>query len=148
MKRSGNIPRQAQRQRGATAVEFALLFPFLFAVIYGGIAYSFAFFMQQRVNFAAQEAVRAVVALSPSSSDYEAQLTSTIENAVNYSFSSTGVAPPALLAPTHVSGPNNTIIVTVSYSVAGVFPTITLPGLGPLPAVPPVLTAVATGRLS
>lgn len=147
--RSGKIPRRAGRQRGATAVEFALLFPFLFAVVYGGITYGFVFFLQQRVNFAAQEGVRAAVAFNPASADYTTSLNSAVSTAVIQSFSATGTAPAGLLPTTAQPGEDaNTIQVTVQYAVGTLFPTINVPLIGPVPKVPPVLTAVATGRVS
>lgn len=147
--RGATIPKQAGRQRGATAVEFALLFPFLFAVIYGGITYGLIFFLQQRVNFAAQEGVRAAVALNPDDSDYNANLAGTVSQAVLYSFSATGEAQPrvTILPPTAGLQPN-TIVVRVNYSLVGLFPTIMIPYVGPVPGVPPTLSAVATGRVS
>ena len=147
--RGAIIPKRAGRQRGATAVEFALLFPFLFAVIYGGITYGFVFFLQQRVNFAAQEGVRAAVALNPDDSNYNANLVDTVNQAVLYSFSATGAAQPRLsIVPPTAGLQPNTIVVRVNYDLAGLFPTIMIPQIGPVPSVPPTLTAVATGRVS
>jgi Flp pilus assembly protein TadG len=44
------------RQRGAAAVEFALVFPMLFIVTYGAIIYSYIYVLRQSLTFAAQEA--------------------------------------------------------------------------------------------
>lgn len=147
--RSGKIPRWAGSQRGATAVEFALLFPFLFAVVYGGITYGFVFFLQQRVNFAAQEGVRAAVAFNPDATNYASALNTAVQTAVIRTFSVDGVAPAGLTVPPPQPGTDpNTIEVRVQYAVGTLFPTINIPGIGPVPSVPATLTAVATGRVS
>ena len=52
-------------RRAVSAVEFALIFPLVFAIVYGGICYGYIYFLQQRINFIAQEAVRAAIAVAP-----------------------------------------------------------------------------------
>ncbi len=55
-----NEPYQGRRPRqitGASAIEFALVFPMLFAIIYGTVTYGYVYYLQQRINFIAQEAV-------------------------------------------------------------------------------------------
>ncbi len=47
------------------AIEFALVFPLLLAVVYGGLVYSYVYFLQQSINFAAQQAVQAAVSVVP-----------------------------------------------------------------------------------
>jgi hypothetical protein len=52
-----------QRQGGTTAIEFALVFPVLFFLLYSTVIYSLVNYVKQSLNFAAQEAARAVVAV-------------------------------------------------------------------------------------
>lgn len=53
------------RQRGASAVEFALVFPMLFAITYVTVVYSYLFIIHQSLSFAAQEAAEAAVSIDP-----------------------------------------------------------------------------------
>lgn len=142
-----------RRESGATAIEFALLFPMLFAVAYGGITYGVLFFLQQRVNFAAQEGVRAAIAVAPSASNYKAQIATVVSQAITLTYTGGGGSVPAgLQTPTINYSNNDTVVsVTVTYNLATtppLFPTVTLPVIGAVPAVPPTLSATATGRLS
>lgn len=50
-------------QSGATAVEFALVFPILFLLMYGMIVYAYIYVIQQSLHYAAQEAAEAAVAV-------------------------------------------------------------------------------------
>jgi Flp pilus assembly protein TadG len=54
----GGAPR---RQRGATAVEFALLFPLFFMIFYAIVTFSLIFVAQQSLTLAAEEGARAVL---------------------------------------------------------------------------------------
>lgn len=54
------------------AVEFALVFPILFFLIYGTIVYSYVFILHESINYAAQEAAEAAVAISPGADGYDA----------------------------------------------------------------------------
>src|ERR1700744_2575537 len=62
----GPMTRQAsvtrlRRQRGSTAVEFAMIFPLFFVVMYGIITYSMIFVAQQSLTLAAEEGARAAL---------------------------------------------------------------------------------------
>src|SRR6202012_6207651 len=50
-----------RRERGATAVEFALLFPLFFVIFYAIVAFSLVFVAQQSLTLAAEEGARAVL---------------------------------------------------------------------------------------
>lgn len=54
-----------RRQSGAAALEFALLFLFFFAVLYGVVGYSLMFLIQQGLTQAASAGARAAVRLDP-----------------------------------------------------------------------------------
>ena len=70
--RVGQQPRSA---RGAAAVEFAFVFPVLFLLIYGVIVYSYIFMLQESINYAAQQAAEAAVAVEPDIAGYDALAT-------------------------------------------------------------------------
>ena len=53
------------RQSGATAFEFALVFPLLVGILYSTIVYSYVYVLQQSINFAAQQGAQAALAVVP-----------------------------------------------------------------------------------
>ncbi|GAC1628193.1 MAG: hypothetical protein NVS9B10_17870 [Nevskia sp.] len=136
------------------------MFPVLFAVTYAGIAYGLVFFLQQRVNFAAQEGVRAAIAVDPAQGvggSYLTAVTTAASTAVVRNFVAAGAptspAPARLLAT--VVSPDSPatglVTVTVTYSLTTpdvLFPTVDLPGIGPIPVIPPTLSATVVGHLS
>lgn len=54
-----------QKQKGAAAIEFALVFVIFFAVLYGVLSYSLPLLLLQSFNNATAEAVRRSVAVDP-----------------------------------------------------------------------------------
>lgn len=60
----------AGRQKGAVAIEFAVVFVLFFAVFYGLLSYSLPMLMMQSFNQASSEAVRRCVALDPDSTTF------------------------------------------------------------------------------
>ncbi|MGJ8668525.1 MAG: TadE/TadG family type IV pilus assembly protein [Oceanococcus sp.] len=54
-----------KRQSGATAVEFALVFPLLFMLFYSVVVYAYLFVLQESISFAAQEAAAAAHRVDP-----------------------------------------------------------------------------------
>jgi Flp pilus assembly protein TadG len=61
-----------RRSRGNTAIEFALLFPLFFMILYGIVTFSMIFVAQQSLTLAAQEGARATLKYQPAKSDAEA----------------------------------------------------------------------------
>ena len=55
-------------QRGTAAVEFVLVFPLFFAVLYGIVTFSLIFVAQQNLTLAAEEGARAALNYQPASS--------------------------------------------------------------------------------
>jgi Flp pilus assembly protein TadG len=53
--------RRVNAQRGSTAIEFALLFPLFFTVLYAIITFSLIFVAQQNLTLAAEEGARAAL---------------------------------------------------------------------------------------
>ena len=64
-----SLPR---KQKGAAAIEFALVFVIFFAVFYGMLSYSLPLLLMQSFHQAAAEGVRRSVSLDPSTAGYSA----------------------------------------------------------------------------
>lgn len=60
------------RQNGATAVEFAFVFPILFMLMYGIVVYAYVFVVQQSLQYAVQEAAEAAVKVNPAAGNADA----------------------------------------------------------------------------
>lgn len=153
-------------QSGAAAVEFALVFPILFMLIYGMIVYAYLFVLQQSLVFAAQEAAEAVVQVDPrvgtdlqrrqTAQQMAARILSWLPeaqrarvlgdnngSAVSVTTCEIGQAFPC---PTDTSA----VVVRLTFNVASpsyLFPVITFVGLGPVPPMPSALTAMAVARI-
>lgn len=148
-----SLPR---RLRGASAIEFALIFPIVFAIVYGGIAYGYIYFLQQRINFLAQEAVRAAISVAPGvdSDAYLAQAQAAANQAITNNFTLAGVAVPPALGVTFslqgdaVAGETLVVVLTYNLNNPTLFPTIPIPLVGAIPPLPAELQATAAGRLS
>lgn len=150
----------ARYQRGASAIEFALIFPIVFAIVYGGIAYGYVYFLQQRINFLAQEAVRAAISVAPGvdSDAYLAQAQAAANQAITNNFTLAGVAVPPALGVTFslqgdlqgdaVAGETLVVVLTYNLNNPTLFPTIPIPLVGAIPPLPAELQATAAGRLS
>lgn len=52
---------RSRRERGTAAVEFALVFPLFFVVLYGIVTFSLIFVAQQNLTLAAEEGARAAL---------------------------------------------------------------------------------------
>ncbi len=143
-----------RRIAGASAIEFAFVFPILFMILYGTVVYGYVFFLQQRINFAAQEAVRAAVAIAPvaNAGAYNGAVQSAAINAVNQNFVGPGggLLPAALTVSFPAPAIPNTLNVQLNYSLINptLFPVVTFPLIGPVPPLPNELVARAVGRLS
>jgi len=65
-------------QKGAAAIEFALVFVIFFSVLYGVLSYSFPLLLMQSFNQSTAEAVRRSMAVDPTlaTADYKAKVES------------------------------------------------------------------------
>jgi Flp pilus assembly protein TadG len=111
--RAGKIDRSKSRdERGASAVEFALLMPFLALFILGIIAYSYMFSVRQAITQATAEGARAGAVAATGSAATEAR--SAINDALSgYDITCTSAGVTCV---TNVVG--STITVTVDYAYA------------------------------
>ena len=62
--------RLPKKQKGAAAIEFALVFVIFFAVLYGVLSYSLPLLLMQSFNNATAEAVRRSMAVDPAAANY------------------------------------------------------------------------------
>ncbi|MCS3839565.1 Flp pilus assembly protein TadG [Pseudomonas sp. JAI111] len=134
-----------RKQKGAVAIEFALVFVIFFAVFYGIVSYSLPLLLMQSFNQSTAEAVRRSVALDPSTPGYATavQTVATTELSRQLAWIPTAlnfnVATDA--SATYVGG---VLKVTINYPTSKlnrVIPFLVLPGIGPVPNLPANLTA-------
>lgn len=81
-------------QSGAAAVEFAIVFPLLFALMYATIVYGYVFFAQQTINMVAQEVAKAAVAAAPYDEDGKPAGDSRYANAARIYFAAAQTSGP------------------------------------------------------
>ena len=155
------------RQRGTAAVEFALVFPFLFIVTYGAIIYSYVFVLRQALTFAAQEAAESVVNVQPGVPGYNTLVVTTAVNTINASISWMPDQVKSALTVgaddvTICSGPSapacasllpgdQAVVVRLELPLASgtspLFATFTIPPFGQFPPLPTNMVAQAVARL-
>jgi len=133
------------QQKGAVAIEFALVFVIFFAVLYGIVSYSLPLLLMQSFNQSTAEAVRRSVAVDPSSPGYATtvQATATAElyrqlawipAALNFN-----VATDSTI--TFVGGVLKVEIAYPTNKLNRVLPFLVLPGIGSVPNLPATLRA-------
>lgn len=139
-------------------MEFAFVFPLLFFLMYGVIAYSYLFVVQESLHFAAQEAAEAAVRAD--GRDPDADLTR-IALARETAARVLGWLPASQRA--RVLGDDNqkvavsfgtapdpqtdTVIVQLQFEVRGLFPVLSLWLVGEVPPMPERLVARAEARV-
>jgi Flp pilus assembly protein TadG len=133
-------------QKGAVAIEFALVFIIFFAVFYGLVSYSLPLVMMQSFNQATSEAVRRSVAVDPNTPNYSTVVINTANAALTQQLS--WIRPIFNLVvgvDTSVQySASGLLTVQVNYPVSKlnqVMPFLVLPGIGTVPNLPPYLTA-------
>lgn len=150
-----SIPRNFSplKQKGAAAIEFALVFVIFFAVFYGLVTYSLPLLMMQSFNNATAEAVRQSVAISPGvgASTYSARVVSQASTALASQLSwipsalAFDVAKDAV-----VTFDGKLLKVRINYRTSNlthVMPVLKLPGMGDVPNLPTYLSAEASLQL-
>jgi len=137
-----SLPR---KQKGAVAIEFALVFIIFFAVFYAIVSYSLPLLMMQSFNQSTAEAVRRSVALEPTIANYDTALKARattelgqqlawIPAALNFN-----VATDASV--TYVGGLLQVSIHYPTQKIGAVIPFLNLPGIGRVPNLPATLSA-------
>ncbi|NUU34049.1 TadE/TadG family type IV pilus assembly protein [Pseudomonas sp. C2B4] len=140
-----NLPR---KQKGAAAIEFALVFVIFFAVFYAIVAYSLPLLLMQSFNQSTAEAVRRSVALDPSTPGYEAALKTIVKDELKRQLK---WIPAALkfnvdtdATTTYTAGVLKVSINYPTHKLSAVMPFLNLPGVGSVPNLPATLTASAS----
>ncbi|WP_416311120.1 TadE family protein [Pseudomonas sp. W03] len=146
-----------QRQRGAVAIEFAGVFVLFFAVLYGLLGYCVPLLMLQAFNDAAASGARIAISVNPQAPGYNTLLQTTVTTEVNrrlawmpaswrngcYGGSYLEMPPPTETIDTRVYTRIN-VCVSYPYATSPIVPLLSLPGIGTIPRLPPVLSGKAT----
>ncbi|KVE27810.1 pilus assembly protein TadE [Burkholderia vietnamiensis] len=123
--------RKRDRQRGATAVEFAIMFPLFFMIFYAIVSFGMILLIQQSLTFAVSEGARAGLTYAPSLGSDQNPCTSVskpmtrTQSACNTALSSLSwlngnPQPASVTVKTNActdgsASPTNCLTVTVSY---------------------------------
>lgn len=152
------LPQSKSAQRGASAVEFAFVFPVLFLLVYGVIVYSYVYVIQQSITYGAQQSAEAAVAVNPLPGP---TLNTRIEQRVRaVAVQSLSWMPANQRARVIGSGgekvkvafetvdtDQSVVRVTLEFDVPGLFPALELPLVGNIPPLPNQLRAQAIARI-
>ncbi len=155
---------QRRPQRGAAAVEFALVFPMLFLLVYGVIVYAYVFVLQESIVYAAQEAAEAAVAVDPEVGGFAEQQAVVRSTAVavlgwlpqsqrSRVLGDGGEKVAVRLCPEGSQGcpiDSDALVVTLTFDVltpTPLFPVLNLYIVGSVPPLPTALTATAVVRI-
>ncbi|MBS1188259.1 MAG: TadE-like protein [Rhodocyclaceae bacterium] len=141
-------------QRGAAAIEFALIFLLFFVLFYAIVSYSLAMLLMQGLTQAAEEGVRAAIAVNPlaypSDAGYLTSVETTARNRADAALSwLPAKARQQVVDNNHISTTVNGSVITVTvtypnYATNGLVPTFTIPLIGPVPRLPTNLVGEAS----
>jgi len=141
-------------QAGAAAIEFAFVFPILLFLVYGAVVYGYVFFLNQSVNYAAQQAAEAAIAVDPQALDSETvrqeRIVDTVARSMSWMTDAQRTQRMVICNGSTCPVVDDTLIVTLRFSLAvpnRMFPVITLPGLGSVPPMPDTLSASAAALM-
>ena len=138
-----------QKQRGVVAIEFALIFPVLFAVVYAIMSYGMAFFILQSFTYAAEDALRAALATECNAStctvaELKPVVTTQVLNSLDWL--SVSIVNEAVAANDFFTCDAD-MLCKVRLSATPVLPGITLPLVGEIPDLPDRLVGIASLRM-
>jgi Flp pilus assembly protein TadG len=143
-------PRMGRRQRGATAVEFALVFPLFFLIFYAIVTFGLIFAVQQSLTLAATEGARAALNYVKSASQTQAltlraqAAQSTARNLTTWLPNVQVPTPSSSSCSYDASMYCVTVTVTYPYSQYPLIPSLPLLGL----VVPTALSSTATVQIN
>lgn len=147
------------RQHGASAVEFAFVFPILFLLVYGVIVYSYIYVLQQSITYSAQQAAESAVAVTPVADQDAAKLN--IQRRVravalqslrwlpeDQRARVTGATGEKVQVEFETIDTDQSVVkVTLEFEVPGLFPALSFPLVGNIPPLPNKLRAQAIARI-
>ncbi|MBV6754744.1 pilus assembly protein [Pseudomonas chlororaphis] len=143
-------PSLPRKQKGAAAIEFALVFLIFFAVFYGMVSYCLPLLMVQSFHEATAEALRRSVAVDPvaAGSGYTALVQATAVQAASTRLmwipSSFNFSAANNITALYTGG---ILTVTITYpttQLRNVLPFLVLPGIGTVPSLPSNLTVISS----
>ncbi|MGX5220904.1 TadE/TadG family type IV pilus assembly protein [Pseudomonas segetis] len=137
----------AHHQKGAAAIEFALVFVLFFAIFYGTVSYSLPLLMMQSFNNASAEAVRQAVGLVPGQADYQQEAMTVIDQQLSWMPSSSRNLVAVAITPPGADGVM-TVQISYPYNANPLVPFLVIPGIGRLPNLPDDLVATASIKLN
>ncbi|TCW87176.1 pilus assembly protein TadE [Burkholderia sp. SRS-46] len=145
-------PRTWRGQRGATAVEFALVFPLFFLIFYAIVSFGLIFAVQQNLTLAATEGARAALNYIPESSGLNTQALQDRAKAAQSTAQNLTRWLPNVQVPLPPSGSCSydgtmycvTVTVTYPYSQYPLVPSLPLLSL----VMPNALTSTATVQIN
>ena len=141
--------RLGKKQKGAAAIEFALVFVIFFAVLYGVVSYSFPLLLMQSFNNATAEAVRRGMAVDPNASGYEVALKKEVGDvlAKKLQWVPTAVRPGLLMEPKYENGILSATVTLQTDYLKSIMPVLKL-GAIKVPDLPAQLQAVSSVQLA
>ena len=139
-----------KKQKGAAAIEFALVFVIFFAVLYGVVSYSLPLLLMQSFNNATSEAVRRSMAVDPTATDYQGAVETLAKKVLNEKLSWVPSAVKGNLMPSATYN-TTTKVLTASVSLPATALTSIMPvlklGTITVPNLPTNLTAQSSAQL-
>jgi Flp pilus assembly protein TadG len=155
----GRIHPRCRRQRGSTAIEFALLFLPFFALFYGIVSYGFVFTLLEVFSSAAEGGARAAIAVDPTAyaddADYlnngiiprvRTQVAAQLDwlpNSISQHVLGTGNQNVGVTLDT-ASSVLSVVVGYANYPANAILPSLNLPFIGAVPRVPTQLRSTAT----
>lgn len=144
------LTQQAKRKQfGVVAIEFALIFPVLFAIVYAIISYGMAFFLIQSFTYAAEDALRAALATDCAAAicttaELQPVVTTQVQQSLDWL--SASLVNEAVSANDFFTC-NADMLCKVRIGAPPVMKGITLPLVGEVPDLPDRLLGIASLRL-
>jgi Flp pilus assembly protein TadG len=153
---------RSRRERGASAIEFALIFPFFFGLIYAMVSYGLLFGLQHSLTAAAKEAARSGVACDPTltTAEHEDCVTTRARATATAALSwlptglrdrvtgAGGTGIGVVFNQDAVAGKTVEVLVQLpDYAADPILPTVALPFIGSVPVLPDRLASRATVAL-
>ena len=135
-----------KKQKGAAAIEFALVFVVFFAVLYGVLSYSLPLLLMQSFNNATAEAVRRSVAVDPAlaPADYAGKVVEVAEGVLDEKLKWVPAAVAPSLVKTASYNPATGVLtatVTLESDKLGALMPVLKLGTITVPQLPTTLTA-------
>jgi Flp pilus assembly protein TadG len=141
---------------GASAIEFALLFPLLFLMLYATVVYGYLYVLQNALTHTAQGAAEAAITVPTNRPDYQQAMRVRVQQYAKQSLSwlsadqrqrVLGSGGERVRVDFQTIDGVPVLRVSLRLPVEGLFPRISLPAVGSIPPLPAQLQAQATARM-